>query len=148
VRLKLPGTARRLSRSKGIWWSIARGCGIVATGCAGSIHSSCLLSGGALLWGIALLANDADRQTGLFGNGHARSRGHAQTMRSLAPVQFFSWLALFSMWIYTTPAGGGGSFRFCADPHSALYDRGANWVGVLFAAYKRVRGRGCRGSFR
>jgi maltose/moltooligosaccharide transporter len=55
-------------------------------------------------------------------------------MRRLAPVQFFSWLALFSMWIYTTAAVAQVHFG-SADPHSAAYNRGANWVGVLFAAY-------------
>jgi maltose/moltooligosaccharide transporter len=57
-----------------------------------------------------------------------------QAMRRLAPVQFFSWLALFSMWIYTTAAVAQVHFG-SADPHSAAYNRGANWVGVLFAAY-------------
>ncbi len=55
-------------------------------------------------------------------------------MRRLAPVQFFSWLALFSMWIYTTPAVAQAHFG-SVDPHSEAYNQGANWVGVLFAAY-------------
>jgi len=57
-----------------------------------------------------------------------------RTMRRLALVQFFSWFALFAMWIYTTAAVT--KFHFGADhPASALYNEGANWVGVLFAAY-------------
>jgi len=56
------------------------------------------------------------------------------TMRRLAPVQFFSWLALFSMWIYTTAAVAQVHFG-SSDPHSEAFNRGANWVGVLFAAY-------------
>lgn len=55
-------------------------------------------------------------------------------MWRLAPVQFFSWLALFSMWIYTTPAVAQAHFG-ATDPHSAAYNHGANWVGVLFGAY-------------
>jgi maltose/moltooligosaccharide transporter len=55
-------------------------------------------------------------------------------MWRLAPVQFFSWLALFSLWIYTTPAVAQVHFG-ATDPHSAAYNRGANWVGVLFGAY-------------
>ena len=50
------------------------------------------------------------------------------------PVQFFSWLALFAMWIYTTPR----SRRFTSarpTPQSDAYNEGANWVGVLFGAY-------------
>jgi len=56
------------------------------------------------------------------------------TMRRLAIVQFFSWFALFAMWIYTTAAVT--RFHFGTDdPSSAAYNEGANWVGVLFAAY-------------
>jgi maltose/moltooligosaccharide transporter len=55
-------------------------------------------------------------------------------MRRLAPVQFFSWLALFAMWIYTTAAVAQVHFG-SVDPHSEAFNRGANWVGVLFAAY-------------
>jgi maltose/moltooligosaccharide transporter len=55
-------------------------------------------------------------------------------MRRLAPVQFFSWLALFAMWIYTTAAVAQAHFG-TVDPHSEAFNRGANWVGVLFAAY-------------
>jgi maltose/moltooligosaccharide transporter len=38
------------------------------------------------------------------------------------------------MWIYTTPAVTAVQFG-ATDPHSAAYNTGANWVGVLFAAY-------------
>jgi maltose/moltooligosaccharide transporter len=55
-------------------------------------------------------------------------------MKRLAPVQFFSWLALFAMWIYTTAAVAQVHFG-STDPHSAAFNRGANWVGVLFGAY-------------
>jgi maltose/moltooligosaccharide transporter len=55
-------------------------------------------------------------------------------MKRLAPVQFFSWLALFAMWIYTTAAVAQVHFG-STDPHSDAFNRGANWVGVLFGAY-------------
>jgi len=56
------------------------------------------------------------------------------TMRRLAWVQFFSWFALFAMWIYTTAAVAGTHFG-STDAQSAAYNEGANWVGVLFGAY-------------
>ena len=56
------------------------------------------------------------------------------TMRRLAWVQFFSWFALFAMWIYTTTAVAGTHFG-SVDPKSVAYNEGANWVGVLFGAY-------------
>ena len=55
-------------------------------------------------------------------------------MRQLIPVQFFSWLALFAMWIYTTPAVAQVHFG-ATDARRAAYNEGANWVGVLFGAY-------------
>ncbi|HEX7342043.1 MAG TPA: MFS transporter [Rhodanobacteraceae bacterium] len=55
-------------------------------------------------------------------------------MRQLAWVQFFSWFALFAMWLYTTPAVAAVQFGN-TDPTSAAYNTGANWVGVLFAVY-------------
>ena len=57
-----------------------------------------------------------------------------KTMRQLAVVQFFSWFALFSMWIYTTSAVTSHIYG-TKDTTSELYNTGANWVGVLFAVY-------------
>ena len=60
-----------------------------------------------------------------------------RVMRQLAVVQFFSWFALFILWIYTTPAVT--SFHFGSDdPTSAIYNEGANWVGWLFGVYNIV----------
>lgn len=57
-----------------------------------------------------------------------------RVMKQLAVVQFFSWFALFAMWIYSTAAVT--SFHFGAtDVSGQAYNDGANWVGVLFAAY-------------
>ncbi|MGE8249904.1 MAG: MFS transporter, partial [Stenotrophomonas bentonitica] len=61
-------------------------------------------------------------------------RAMPRTMRRLAWVQFFSWFALFAMWIYTTAAVAGTHFG-STDTASAAYNAGANWVGVLFGAY-------------
>ncbi|NLO71637.1 MAG: SLC45 family MFS transporter [Porphyromonadaceae bacterium] len=57
-----------------------------------------------------------------------------RTMGQLAVVQFFTWIALFSMWIYATPAITEYHFG-TTDTKSALYNEGANWVGILFGAY-------------
>ncbi|MFA7288712.1 MAG: MFS transporter [Melioribacteraceae bacterium] len=57
-----------------------------------------------------------------------------KTMIQLAFVQFFSWFALFAMWIYTTPAVTHHIFG-ATDASSASYNEGANWVGILFAVY-------------
>ena len=57
-----------------------------------------------------------------------------RVMKQLAVVQFLSWFALFAMWIYTTAAVTEHHYG-TTDTASALYNEGANWVGVLFAAY-------------
>jgi maltose/moltooligosaccharide transporter len=56
------------------------------------------------------------------------------TMKQLAVVQFFSWFALFAMWIYTTPAVTHHIYG-TSDPTSKLFNEGADWVGVLMAVY-------------
>lgn len=60
-----------------------------------------------------------------------------KTMLQLAAVQFFSWLALFAMWIYTTPVVAEQVFG-SADPSTTAYQDGADWVGVCFAVYNGV----------
>ena len=57
-----------------------------------------------------------------------------KTMVQLSYVQFFSWFALFAMWIYTTPAVTHHIYG-AADPASVLYNEGADWVGVLMSVY-------------
>ncbi len=57
-----------------------------------------------------------------------------RTMKQLAIVQCLSWFALFSMWIYTTAAVTSHHYH-STDPTSRTYNEGADWVGVLFAAY-------------
>jgi maltose/moltooligosaccharide transporter len=57
-----------------------------------------------------------------------------ETMKKLAVVQFFSWFALFAMWIYTTPALAQ-HIAGTTDTTSSAYNEIGNWVGVLFAYY-------------
>ncbi|WP_455168562.1 MFS transporter [Aegicerativicinus sediminis] len=60
-----------------------------------------------------------------------------KTMKQLAWVQFFSWFALFSMWIYTTQAVTSHIYG-STDTTSQLYNDGADWVTILFAVYNGV----------
>ncbi len=63
--------------------------------------------------------------------------GMPPLMKRLALVQFFSWSALFIMWINTTPVVAQYAFG-SADPASAGYQAAGNWVGVLFTMYNAV----------
>jgi maltose/moltooligosaccharide transporter len=60
-----------------------------------------------------------------------------KVMRRLAVVQFFSWFALFIMWVYATPAITAHHYG-STDTTSLAYNEGANWVGWLFATYNGV----------
>tara|TARA_B100000519_G_scaffold145095_1_gene125985 strand:+ start:59 stop:1126 length:1068 start_codon:yes stop_codon:yes gene_type:complete len=73
-----------------------------------------------------------------------------KTMKQLAVVQFFSWFALFIMWVYTTPAITQHIWNVDKQwfdpayiaaapmvPETIIMAKGAagDWVGILFAAY-------------
>jgi len=60
-----------------------------------------------------------------------------KTMGQLAIVQFFSWFALFAMWIYSTSAVTAFHYG-TTDTASEAYNNGADWVGVLFGIYNGV----------
>jgi maltose/moltooligosaccharide transporter len=59
-----------------------------------------------------------------------------KAMKQLGVVQFFSWFALFSMWVFTTPAIADHVYHIPAgDTSSVAYNNAGNWVGVLFGIY-------------
>lgn len=60
-----------------------------------------------------------------------------KTMVQLAVVQFFTWLAFFSMWIYTTPGVAQNAYG-TTDTTSKDYQDAGDWVGVMFMVYNGV----------
>jgi maltose/moltooligosaccharide transporter len=56
-----------------------------------------------------------------------------KTMRQLAVVQFFTWFALFCMWLYFVPAVATRIFN--GTPGSPEFQRGNEWGGVCFGVY-------------
>lgn len=58
-------------------------------------------------------------------------------MRRLALVQFFTWSALFLLWVYATPVVTHHVFG-SDDTGSKAYNDGADWVGILFSVYNAV----------
>src|ERR1700761_1468325 len=62
-----------------------------------------------------------------------------KTMKQLGVVQFFSWFALFSMWVFTSPAIAAHVYHVAAgDTSSAAFNNAGNWVGNMFAVYNVV----------
>jgi maltose/moltooligosaccharide transporter len=55
-------------------------------------------------------------------------------LRRLAVTQFFTWFALFAMWVYAVPAIAGR----IAAPGTVAYEHIADWVGVVFGLYDAV----------
>ena len=60
-----------------------------------------------------------------------------ETMRRLGPVQLFTWLGLFCMWLYFPVAVAHNVFR-ADDATSPLYKAGIEWGGICFATYSLV----------
>lgn len=62
-----------------------------------------------------------------------------RTMKQLGLVQFFSWFALFSMWVFTTPAVARHVYNVLpGDTSSEKYADAANWIGILFGTYNGI----------
>ncbi len=97
-----------------------------------------ILSFGLMIFGVIQLfmasTTNTQQPTGGFSIVISDLFHMPKTMQQLAVVQFFSWFALFAMWIYTTSAVTQHHYG-STDPSSAAFNDGANWVGVLFAAY-------------
>ena len=105
------------------------------------IYQVMILSAGLAAVGVLLILSGLLQRAGRSRNGFVTILNDFQdmprTMKQLAWVQFFSWFALFAMWIYTTPAVTSHLYG-TTDASSALYNEGANWVGVGFGAYNGV----------
>jgi maltose/moltooligosaccharide transporter len=97
-----------------------------------------ILSVGLGTFGFILLISAFYTRQGKVHNGFVEVitdlMNMPKTMKQLAVVQFFSWFALFAMWIYSTSAVTSHIYG-TTDTASKLYNDGADWVGVLFSVY-------------
>lgn len=59
--------------------------------------------------------------------------------RWIAIIQSFAWAGLYLLWVYATPAVAKQAFG-AVRPQSPAFADGADWVGVMFAAYNGVAG--------
>lgn len=90
------------------------------------------------IFGLAYAGSALFMQRNIYRNGFVQIvrdfQNMPKTMIQLAFVQFFSWFALFAMWIYTTSAVTSHIYK-STDTASALYNDGADYVGILFGVY-------------
>jgi maltose/moltooligosaccharide transporter len=117
------------------------GAGLIFTFILSRVHLEkelYVITGGIALFGLLQLLAGALQSSGKGENGLNSVlfdlRKMPATMSQLAVVQFFTWFALFSLWIYTTSAVTSHIFN-TTDTTSVAYNEGANWVGVLFGIY-------------
>ena len=93
------------------------------------------------LGGLALIVSGWMQKSNSYKNGFVTIVNDFQfmpkVMKQLAWVQFFSWFALFSMWIYTTGAVTEHIYK-TNDTTSLAYNTGANQVGEMFANYNII----------
>lgn len=93
------------------------------------------------LGGLAMTISGLMQKTHKTENGFVTIMNDFQfmpkIMKQLAWVQFFSWFALFSMWIYTTLAVTQHIYG-TTDTTSEAYNTGANQVGEMFANYNLI----------
>jgi maltose/moltooligosaccharide transporter len=97
-----------------------------------------ILAGGLTVFGLlqiisSILVNTNKTRSGLLSVITDLYR-MPRTMKQLAVVQFFSWFALFSLWIYATPALTKHLYG-TSDTQSELYNQGANWIGGMMGYY-------------
>ncbi|KAB8168038.1 MFS transporter [Lysobacter maris] len=134
-----PTLARR-PRNQGLLRAIGIACVLLGAGAVFTIlhygfdKALTVLGGMIAALGIAVLLRQQVGGDNAFARIVDDLYDMPWTMVQLAVVQFFSWFALFAMWIYTTGAVTEVHFG-STDTGSAAYNAGANWVGVLFAAY-------------
>ncbi len=97
-----------------------------------------VLSMGVGVFGLILLITAWYTRQGMTRNGLVEIMtdlmNMPRTMKQLAIVQFFSWFALFALWIYSTAAITSHVYG-TSDTSSKLYNDGADWVGILFSVY-------------
>ena len=136
----LDTTLRPASRytGGGIVWLVVGIAFWVWIASAGLDKQLYVLAGGFAAFGLLQVITGALQSRGSVDNGLYHIMHDLfhmpRVMRQLAVVQFFSWFALFAMWIYGTAAVTSHHFG-TTDVASALYNDGADWVGVLFAVY-------------
>jgi maltose/moltooligosaccharide transporter len=128
-----PGSAHG-TRRRAFVWLVAGAAGTALVWKYADDRMLYVLTVGTATWGLLLLVNGALPGRGAFSEIIRDVDTMPPRMRQLVPVQFFSWFALFSMWLYSNPAVTRVHFG-ATDTLGAAYNTGSNWVGVLFSAY-------------
>ncbi len=122
----------------GLIWTVVGAAFTFWVAASGLDQQLYILGIGLIVFGVLQVAAGQLQKAGMTANGLYEIVEDLfqmpRVMRQLAVVQFFSWFALFAMWIYGTAAVTSHHYG-TLDVTSEVYNEGANWVGVLFAVY-------------
>jgi maltose/moltooligosaccharide transporter len=121
----------------GILWLVAGAALLALVYATGLDKQLYVLGGGIVAFGIIQMAVRALKSQGVLAQIISDLAQMPVQMKQLALVQFFTWIALFIMWIYTTPVVTQYVFG-STDTGSTAYNAGADWVGVMFAFYNGI----------
>jgi maltose/moltooligosaccharide transporter len=132
--------AARNYASSLLW--VAAGAGVIAiTKHFGLLRDVYLLGGLLVGYGVASMVAISLARGGSSSNILSSIigdfAGMPDLMKRLALVQFFSWSALFIMWVNTTPIVAQYFFG-STDAANAAFQAGGNWVDKLYAVYNAV----------
>ncbi len=96
-----------------------------------------ILGGGLAVFGALQVFNQFAGSSGALGFILSDLAQMPEAMKRLALAQFFTWIALFIMWIYTTPIVTQYIYH-STNTASQIYNNGADWVDVMFSVYNGV----------
>lgn len=147
----------------GSWlpWFLANKVGFADTAAGGSVPDNVKWSFyfgaavllGAILWTVMTTKEySPEEQARYSGEKQAAETAHSglgsiwsdlkampKAMKQLGWVQFFSWFALFSMWVFTAPAIAQHVYGCAIDDNtSQAFSDAGNWTGIIFGVYNGV----------
>lgn len=123
--------------------------GYVAPNVIYSFYIGALVLIGAILYTIFTTKEYTPSEFKAFAGEHDKEEAKARfsdifkdfanmpsTMKRLSVVQFFSWFALFGMWVFTTNAIATHHFGLSPnDTYSEAFNKAGDFVGTLFGYY-------------
>ena len=126
----------------GNWFGVSKeaaGSGLVADNVTYSFYFGAFVLISSILWTIFTTSEYPPEELVETAEVEEKSKKFfiPPIMLKLLLVQFFSWFALFSMWVYTTPAVAL-KFYGTSDPNSVQFGEAGDWVGILFGVYNGI----------
>lgn len=134
------------------WFGISKDApeGVVGDNVKWSFYIGSLVFMGSIIWTVIKTKEYSPAEYEAF-HGKQTGSSHGlmdiftdlfkmpKTMKQLGWVQFFSWFALFGMWVYTTDSIATHVMGLSIDDKSSdRYREAQQWTGVIFGVYNGV----------